>query len=115
MQQAAGIARARAAFVSTTDAERLRAVALFLRQRYPTLDVYARVLTLEEETFLHGKGIRHAGTVFLESTLFRGESLLKDMGIPEEQAKDLVASLRRDDFDLIRVALSVSRTATSPA
>lgn len=115
VQQAAGIARARAAFVSTTDAERLRAVALFLRQRYPTLDVYARVLTLDEETYLRGKGIKHAGTVFLESTLFRGESLLKDMGIPEEQAKNLVESLRRDDFDLIRVALSVNRTAASPA
>ena len=101
VQTAAGLSRARAAFVSTTDAGELRAIALTLRQDYSNLDVYARVRTIGEAQYLRSKGIKHAGTMYLESTLFRGESLLKDMGVPETQVKALIDSLRQDKYKLI--------------
>jgi glutathione-regulated potassium-efflux system protein KefB len=95
---AAGLARARAVFIASTEAGRVRAIALSLRQLYPELRIHVRVATIQEEEFLRSKGIEHAGTVYLESTLFRGEELLKDLGVSEESAKTLVDNLRKDNF-----------------
>jgi len=87
VQQASGISRARALFQSTTDTDRLRMVALFLRERYPGLDIYARVRSLDEQASLRTLGIKHTGTNHLESTLFRGQSLLKDRVWPKNWRK----------------------------
>ena len=106
VQQGAGISRARAVFISTTDPGRLKAIALYLRQRYPVLDIYARVQSLDEQAYLRSMGIKHASTIFLESTLVRGESLLKEMGVTEEQAHTLVENLRKNDYELIKAAFS---------
>jgi Kef-type K+ transport system membrane component KefB/voltage-gated potassium channel Kch len=113
VQKASGIARAHATFISTTDNNRLRTVALYLRGRYPELDIYARVRTIEEQEDLRMHGIKHAGTTYLESTLFRGQSLLRDMGVAEEQAKLLIDSLRQDDYKLIKDSLKKAGTATT--
>jgi glutathione-regulated potassium-efflux system protein KefB len=115
VQDAFGISRARAAFLSTTDADRLRTVALYLRERYPSLDIYARVRTLDEQEALRAKGVKHAGTTYLESTLFRGEALLKNMGVAENQAKVLIDSLRKDDYQLIKNAFDKAQAATAPS
>jgi len=105
----------RAAFLSTTDADRLRMVAVYLHERYPDLDIYARVQTLDEQEALRTQGIKHAGTTYLESTLFRGQSLLQDMGVAEEQAKALIDSLRKDDYQVIKNSFSKARTVSSTA
>ena len=76
-----------------------------MRRDYPNLDIYARVPTLEDEAELQIKGIRHAGTTFIESTLFRGIALLKDMGVAEDHAATLVEILRKDDYKAIRQSL----------
>jgi len=115
VQEASGIARARAAFISTTEVDRLRMVALYLRERYPDLDIYARVQTLDEQEALRAQGIKHAGTTYLESTLFRGQSLLQDMGVAEEQAKMLIDSLRKDDYQVIKDSFSKTYSASSRA
>lgn len=112
VQQASGMPRARAAFLSTTDSERLKTVALYLRGRYPDLDIYARVRTLEEQRMLRSRGVKHAGTMYLESTLFRGLSLLMDMGVAEEQAKTLIESLRKDDYALVKAAFTQAEAKT---
>jgi len=106
VQQGAGLTRARAVFVSTTDTNRLRAIVLSLRQLFPNLNIFARVRTLKEQEFLRSRGIKHAGTMFIESTLFRGEELLKDLGVTEVQAKQLIDSMRKNDYALIRAAFS---------
>jgi len=93
-------------FVSTTDTNRLRAIVLSLRQLFPNLNIFARVRTLKEQEFLRSRGIKHAGTMFIESTLFRGEELLKDLGVTEVQAKQLIDSMRKNDYALIRAAFS---------
>lgn len=113
VQQVSGLARARTAFLSTTDADRLRTVALYLQERYPALDIYARVRTLDEQEDLRARGIRHAGITYLESTLFRGEALLKDMGVAEDQATTLIDSLRKDDYQLIKDTFDKAQTAAA--
>jgi glutathione-regulated potassium-efflux system protein KefB len=115
VQEASGIVRARTAFLSTTDADRLRMVSLYLHERYPNLDIYARVQTLDEQEALRTQGIKHAGTTYLESTLFRGQSLLQDMGVAEEQAKTLIDSLRKDDYQVIKDSFSKTHTVSSRA
>jgi glutathione-regulated potassium-efflux system protein KefB len=105
VQQAAGLSRAKSAFISTSDTDRLKGIALAMRRDYPNLDIYARVPTLEDEAELQIKGIRHAGTTFIESTLFRGIALLKDMGVAEDHAATLVEILRKDDYKAIRQSL----------
>lgn len=105
VQEAAGLARAKAAFISTTDMDRLRGIALSMRQDYPNLDIYARVDSIQHQIELRAKGIKHAGTGFIEGTLFRGGSLLKHMGVAEDQVTTLIDSLRKDDYALIRQSL----------
>jgi glutathione-regulated potassium-efflux system protein KefB len=113
VQEAAGLARAKAAFISTTDSDRLKGIALSMHRDYPNLDIYARVDTIEEQVELRAKGIKHAGTAFIESTLFRGGSLLKNMGVAEDQVTTLVDSLRKDDYALIQQALSATAEDTA--
>jgi voltage-gated potassium channel Kch len=113
VQEMSGISRARAAFLSTIDADRLRTVALYLHERYPSLDIYARVQTLDEQQDLRARGVKHAGTTYLESTLFRGEALLKNMGVAESQAKILIDSLRKDDYQLIKNAFDKTRNVAA--
>jgi glutathione-regulated potassium-efflux system protein KefB len=105
VQEAAGLSRARAVFISTTDMD--------MHQHYPSLDIYAQVDTIRRQTELRAKGIKHAGTGFIESTLFRGGSLLKGMGVAEDQVATLVDSLRKDDCALIQQALSATAEDTA--
>ena len=69
---------------------------------------------IEDQTGLRAKGIRHAGTGFIESTLFRGGSLLKNMDVAENQVTELIDSLRKDEYALIQQALSAEDKATAP-
>ena len=114
VQEAAGVARAKAVFISTTDMDRLRGIALSMHRDYPGLDIYAQVNTIEDQTRLRAKGIKHAGTGFIESTLFRGGSLLKNMGVAEDQVTVLIDSLRKDDYALSQQALSAEDKAAAP-
>lgn len=114
VQEAAGLARAKAVFISTTDMHRLRGIALSMHRDYPSLDIYAQVNTIEDQAGLRAKGIKHAGTGFIESTLVRGGSLLKNMGVAEDQVTVLIGSLRKDDYALIQQALSAEDKATAP-
>ena len=106
VQEAAGLARAGAVLLSSKDIEQLKGISLSLHRKYPALDIYACVNSLEDQFELRERGIKHAGTTFIESTLFRGSSLLKKMGVPEDDVDSLVASLRQDEHTLITQALS---------
>ena len=88
-------------------------MALYLHERYPSLDLYSRVQTLDEQQALRARGVKHAGTTYLESTLFRGEALLKNMGVAESQAKILIDSLRKDDYQLIKNAFDKTRNVAA--
>lgn len=103
-QEAAGLGKAVAVFVTSRDSDAAKALALTLHRLYPQLDVHVRVGTLADQAALVAKGIKHAGTGYIESTLTRGGMLLKDLGVSEEDVSELVSALRDDDYALIRAA-----------
>jgi len=103
-QEAAGLGRAAAVFVGSRETEAAKALAVTLHRLYPQLDVYVRVRTLADQDELIAKGIKHARTGYIESTLARGGMLLKDLGVPEEDVSTLVSTLRDGDYALIRAA-----------
>ncbi len=103
-QQSAGLGRAAAVYVTSRDTEHAKALAVTLHRLYPELNVYVRVQTLADQAELVAKGIKHAGTGYIESALARGSMLLKDLGRSEDEVDDLVRDFRQDDYALIRNA-----------
>jgi len=101
-QEAAGLGKAAAVYVTSRDMDRAKALAVTLHRLYPLLDVYVRVRTLDDQDALVARGIKHAGTGYIESTLVRGSTLLKDLGVPEDDVSELVNELQQDDYALIR-------------
>ena len=101
-QEAAGLAKANAAYVTSRDMEHAKALAVTLHRLYPNLDVYVRVRTLEDQDELVDKGIEHAGTGYIESTLVRGGMLLKDLGVSEDDVGELIKELQHNDYALVR-------------
>ena len=73
-----------------------------LHRLYSSLDVYVRVRSLEDQDELVAKGIKHAGTAYIESTLLRGSMLLKDLGVAEDDVGEIVQAFQSDDHALIR-------------
>lgn len=108
-QQAAGLGRADAAYVTLRDMGQAKAVAVTLQHLYPLLDVFVRVRTLRDQDELVAKGIKHAGTGYIESTLARGSMLLRGIGIPEADVQELIKDFQRDDYTLIRSAFTKSK------
>lgn len=103
-QEAARLGKAAAVFVTSHDSEAAKALALTLHRLYPQLDLYVRVRTIADQDALVAKGIKHAGTGYIESTLARGGMLLKDLGVSEADVGELMSTLRHDDYALIRAA-----------
>jgi glutathione-regulated potassium-efflux system protein KefB len=101
-QEAAGLSQAAAVYVTSRDVNRAKALAITLHQFYPQLDVYVRVRTLHDQDALAAKGIKHAGVVYIESTLLRGGMLLKGLGVPENDVSELVKAFQSDDYALVR-------------
>ena len=101
-QAVARLTKAAAAYVTSRDMDHAKALAVTLHRLYPHLDVYVRVRTLGDQDELAAKGIRHAGTGYIESTLLRGGMLLKDLGVAEDHVSELVKELQHNDYALIR-------------
>ena len=110
-QQAAGLGKAAAVFVTSRDSDAAKALALTLHRLYPQLNVHVRVRTLADQAALVARGVKHAGTGYIESTLTRGGMLLKDLGLSEQDVIDLVAKLRNDDYALIRATYAETERA----
>ena len=101
-QEAAGLAKAAAAYVTSRDMEHAKALAITLHRLYPHLDVYVLVRTLGEQDQLVDKGINHAGTGYIESTMVRGGMLLKDLGVSEDDVGEMIKELQHNDYALVR-------------
>jgi monovalent cation:proton antiporter-2 (CPA2) family protein len=101
-QEAAGLGKAAAVYVTSRDMDHAKGLAVTLHRLYPHLDVYVRVRTLGDQDELVAKGVRHAGTGYIESTLVRGSMLLKGLGVSEDDVSQLVNELQRNDYALIR-------------
>ncbi|MEJ2199004.1 MAG: cation:proton antiporter [Desulfuromonadales bacterium] len=101
-QRTAGLSRAKAVFLSSRDPQRTKSLAVTLRQLYPTVDIYAMVPSIEDQTALRSRGIRHAGTDYIESTLLQGSRLLRNLGQPDDDIGSLVETLQKDDYAALR-------------
>ncbi len=113
-QEAAGLGKAAAVFVTSRDSDAAKALAVTLHRLYPNLDVYVRVRTLGDQEELVAKGIKHAGTGYIESTLTLGGGLLKDLGVAETDVSELVGALREDGYAPIRAAYDQFEGARRP-
>ena len=101
-QEAAGLGKAAAIYVTSRDMDHAQALAVTLHRLYPHLDVYVRVRTLADQDELAAKGIKHAGTGYIESTLVRGGMLLKDLGVSEDDVSEMVEEFQQNDYALVR-------------
>ncbi len=113
-QEAAGLGKAAAVFVTSRDSDAAKALAVTLHRLYPNLDVYVRVRTLGDQEELVAKGIKQAGTGYIESTLTLGGGLLKDLGVAETDVSELVGALREDGYAPIRAAYAQFEGARRP-
>jgi glutathione-regulated potassium-efflux system protein KefB len=104
LQKSVCLSEASAVFISCADSERLRTLALSLRHLYPHVAIYASVETIKDRDFLRLQGIMHAGTAYVESTLFRGQELLKNLGVSDDRIKQAVERLRMDDYKILHAA-----------
>jgi len=66
--------------------------------------VLVRVRTLADQDDLVAKGIKHAGTGYIESTLAQGRMLLEDLGASDNDVSELVDTLRENGYAMIRDA-----------
>ncbi len=80
-----------------------------LHEFYPDLNLYVHVRTLTDQNELVAKGVKHAGTGYIESTLARCGMLLKDLGVSEQDVSEVVSMLRDDDYALIRTHTSAHK------
>ena len=103
-QAAAGVGKATAVYVTSHDSQSAKALAVTLHRLYPQLDVYVRLRTLRDQDELVSKGIKHAATSYIESTLSRGGQMLKNLGVPEPEVDDVVGTLRKDNYSSVRAA-----------
>jgi hypothetical protein len=60
------------------------------------------VRSLREQDRLVLKGINKAATGYIESTLIRGAMLLKDLGMSEVDASELVKAFQKDNYALVK-------------
>jgi hypothetical protein len=70
--------------------------------------------TIAEQDELAAKGIKHAGTGYIESTLTRGAMLLQDLGLSQDDLNSLLGAMRRDNYALLRSSYN-QLPAKSPA
>jgi glutathione-regulated potassium-efflux system ancillary protein KefC len=101
-QQAAKLEKAAAAYVTSAEPSRAEGLAVTLYRLYPHLNVYVRVNTLREQEKLVSRGIKKAGTGYIESTLVRGAMLLKDLGMSESDVNELVKAFQNDNYAMVR-------------
>ena len=101
-QQAAKLEKAAAAYVTSAEPSRAEGLAVTLHRLYPHLNVYVRVNTLWEQEKLVSRGIKKAGTGYIESTLVRGAMLLKDLGMSEFDVNELVKAFQNDNYAMVR-------------
>ncbi len=105
-QRAAGLDRARAAFVSSSDPRRGGGLALTLSRLHPSLGVFARTDTLREQAELTAKGIHHVDAGFVEGALVRGSALLLHLGVSQDEVDELLEGFRHDNYAQLRAAES---------
>ena len=104
-QEAAGLGKAAAVYVTSRDMDHAKALAVTLHRLYPHLDVYVRVRTLADQDGVgrqghqacgHGLHREHAGS--------REHASEGSWSCPRTTSSELVKELQQNDYALIRAA-----------
>ncbi len=77
-------------------------MALTPHRLYPDVDMYVQARYLSDQDEMVAKGIKHADTGYIESTLVRGGMLLQDLGMSETEVDGLVKAFQENDYALVR-------------
>jgi len=101
-QRATGLSKALAVYVTVTDMDRAKALAVTLHRLYADLNIYVHVHTLQDQSELVSKGIKYASTGYIESTLVSGSNLLKGVGVPEDEVSEMVKAIQYDNYEIVR-------------
>jgi glutathione-regulated potassium-efflux system protein KefB len=101
-QETAKLSKAAAVYVTSRNINRAKGLAITLHRLYPHLNVFVRVRTISDQDELVARGIKNAGTGFIESTLVRGSMLLQSLGVSEDKVREMVNELHQNDYALIR-------------
>jgi glutathione-regulated potassium-efflux system protein KefB len=101
-QEAAKLSKAAAVYVTSRNINRAKGLAITLHRLYPNLNVFVRVRTINDQDELVTKGIKNAGTGYIESTLVRGSMLLQSLGVSEDKVREMVNELHQNDYAVIR-------------
>ena len=99
----AGLASAASVVVTLNDADRAQRLVGDVRNLYPDLPIAVRARDLSSRDRLLAHGVSQAIPEAVEAGLLLGASTLSRIGVPEEDVAALVADLRRDGYDLLRL------------
>ena len=98
----AGIGDAGAVVITLADFHGLEKVASTVATFYPAVPRHALAHHLEDQDKVLALGVRTATPEVAEGSLHLGREVLLESGVSEEVADDLVESLRRDNYALLR-------------
>lgn len=94
MLRLVGADRAVGLVVTTNSPRAAEQVVSSARQRWPGLTIYARALDAEHARVLIECGARHSVPETLEASLQLGELVLRDAGLPDEAARQVIEDRR---------------------
>jgi voltage-gated potassium channel Kch len=101
-QKAVNLYGAKASYIGMRDAAAAKALAITLHRFHPQLNIYLRVTSLQDQDEMVNRGIKHATTSYIESTLLKGGQLLMDVGVSKVDVSELTSSIRQDNYAMLR-------------
>ncbi len=99
---ASGIGDAAALVVTLYDMHQTEKLVSTVRNFYPGVPVYARVRNLSNRDSLLAHGVTHAMPEVAEGSLQLGKAVLRGVGSPDGDVRDLLDALRRQDYAMLR-------------
>lgn len=103
--RAAGIEKAKIIAICTHDPEITSRIVDLVAEEYPTAKLYVRSYDRGHSIeLLQRPGLWEIRETF-ESALVMGKALLEGIGVAEEEAKEIVADVRRRDSDRLKLQL----------
>jgi CPA2 family monovalent cation:H+ antiporter-2 len=102
----AGLSHATAVVVTLNDAHHVERVVSTVLNFYPSVAIYARARDFKTEAALLAKGVKRAVPEAAEVSVQLGKAVLQNVGVSDTDLEVLLEDFRRDDYAIIRLAVS---------
>jgi glutathione-regulated potassium-efflux system ancillary protein KefC len=106
------IANARSVIVATSQYDLTKRMILNLRQFYPAVPVMTAVQFLAQRDELRRMGALRVAALAPEGTMSFGRSVLDSLGVGATEADAIIASLKSNDYALLRAVGGIRQEAT---